>query len=187
MPEYPDWNKYFSVILCYALLIVILGTTRTRLSTIMSFPTKFVFLILFITPIWSLAFIVSNRKDLSIRECHFEFVLTYPLDFVLVIKSKARTWPFLWGLSLEGLIFGGTYVRREVCVSKLIGLACGGKEIYHFCFVLLCIRGQIPSTSRPEGLYSEERFNGGFFALRFSGAYIWRGLHMEGLIFGILR
>ena len=47
-----------------------------------------------------------------------------------------------------------------------------------FCFVLLCFRGQ---------KYSEGRFNEGFFALRFGGAYIWRGLFMEGLIFGILR
>ena len=59
------------------------------------------------------------------------------------------------------------------CISKSIGLACSGKEIYHFCFVLLCIRGQIPSTSPRE-------------------AYIWRGdltegfLHYDfgGLIFG---
>ena len=72
--------------------------------------------------------------------------------------------PFLRGLFLEGLIFGGAYVRREICVSKSIGLACNGKEIYHFCFVLLCIRGQIPITSRPGGLYSEGRINGGFFA-----------------------
>ena len=49
--------------------------------------------------------------------------------------------PFLRSLFLEGLIFGGAYVRREICVSKSIGLACSGKEIYHFCFVLLCIRG----------------------------------------------
>ena len=87
---------------------------------------------------------------------------------------------------MEGPIFGGAYVRREICVSNSIGLACSGKEIYHFCFVLLCIRGQIPST-RPRGAYSEERLNGGFFALRFWGADIWRGLYMEGLIFGILR
>ena len=72
--------------------------------------------------------------------------------------------------------------RGKFCVSKSIGLACSGKEIYHFCFVLLCIRGQIPSTSAPGGLYSEGRFNGEFFALRFWGAYIWRGLYMEGLI-----
>ena len=70
---------------------------------------------------------------------------------------------------------------------KIDWVACSGKEIYHFCFVLLCIRGQIPSTSPPGGLYSEGGFNGGFFALRFWGAYIWRGLYMEGLIFGILR
>ena len=80
---------------------------------------------------------------------------------------------------MEGLIFGGAYVRREICVSKSIGLACGGKEIYHFCFVLLCIRGQIPSTSSPGGLHSEGRLYGGFFALRF-----WGGLYLERLIHG---
>ena len=51
--------------------------------------------------------------------------------------------PFLRGLFLEGPIFGGAYVRREICVSKLIGLACSGKEMYHF----------FPSTS-PPGLIS---------------------------------
>ena len=30
------------------------------------------------------------------------------------------------------------------------------------------------------GIYSEGRFNGGFFALRVWGAYIWRGLSTEG-------
>ena len=47
-----------------------------------------------------------------------------------------------------------------------------GREIYHFCFVLLCIRWQIPSTSPKGGLYSEGRFEGGFFALRLWGAYV---------------
>ena len=78
---------------------------------------------------------------------------------------------------------GGAYARREICVSKSIGLACSGREIYHFCFFLLCLGGQIPRTSRPGDLYSKGRFNGGFFALRFCGAYIWRGLYMEGPIF----
>ena len=64
---------------------------------------------------------------------------------------------------MEGLVFGGAYVQSEICVSKSIGLAFSEKEIYHFCFVL----------------YSEGRFNGGFFALRFCGAYIWRGLFSE--------
>ena len=31
--------------------------------------------------------------------------------------------PFLRGLFLEGLIFGGAYLRREICVSKSIRLA----------------------------------------------------------------
>ena len=31
--------------------------------------------------------------------------------------------PFLRGLYLEGLTFGGAYLRREICVSKSIGLA----------------------------------------------------------------
>ena len=87
--------------------------------------------------------------------------------------------PFLRGLFLEGLIFGGAYLRRETCVSESIGPACKGEEIYHFCFVFLCIRRQIPSTSPPGGLYSEGRFNGGFFASWFWGAYIWRGLFWE--------
>ena len=89
---------------------------------------------------------------------------------------------------MEGLIFGGAHVRREICVSKSIKVACSGKEIYHVCFVLLCIRRQIPSASPPGGLYSEGRFNGGFFALRFWGAYIWRGLFSEfyGILFVVL-
>ena len=56
---------------------------------------------------------------------------------------------------------------RGKFVFQTIGLACSGKEIYHFCFVLLCIREQIPCTSPLGGLYSEGRFNGGFFVLRF--------------------
>ena len=39
----------------------------------------------------------------------------------------------------------------------------------------------------PRGPNLEGRFNGGFLALPVWGAYIWRGLYMEGLIFGILH
>ena len=31
--------------------------------------------------------------------------------------------PFLRGLVFEGLIFGGAYLRREICVSNSVGLA----------------------------------------------------------------
>ena len=52
-----------------------------------------------------------------------------------------------------------------------------------FCFVF---EGNY-QVQPPEGLYSEGRFNGWFFALRVWGAYIWRRLYIEELIFGILR
>ena len=85
-------------------------------------------------------------------------------------------------LFLEGPIFRGAYVRMEI--SKLAVLACSGKEIYHFCFVLLCIGGKIPSTSSP-GAYIQrgdltERFLCyDFGGLIFGGAYTWRGLFSE--------
>ena len=72
-----------------------------------------------------------------------------------------------------------------MCRGKFeIGLVCCGKEIYHFFFLLLCIRGQISSTSPPGGLYSDIRrgdLTEGF--LRGGGG----GLYLEGLILGILR
>ena len=95
--------------------------------------------------------------------------------------------PFLRGLFLEALIFGGAYLWREISVSKSIGLAYSWKEIDRFCFILVCIWGQFPSTSPRGGLYSKGWFNGGFLALRVWGAYIYRGLYVEGPIFGILR
>ena len=92
--------------------------------------------------------------------------------------------PFLRGLFLEGLIFGGAYVRREICDSKSIGLACSGREIYHFCFVLLCIRGQIPSTSSRGAYIRRGDLTEGFLrydfeGLIFGGTYTWRGLFSE--------
>ena len=31
---------------------------------------------------------------------------------------------------MKGLIFGGAYIWREICVTKLIGLVYSQKEIY---------------------------------------------------------
>ena len=58
----------------------------------------------------------------------------------------------------------------------------GGRK---FTVFALYLRG-ICKYKPPGGLYLEGRFNGGFFALRVWGVY-FRGLYMEGLIFGILR
>ena len=102
--------------------------------------------------------------------------MLYTSRYRKISKISPRTYIF------QRPFFGGAYIRREICVLKLIELVYSGKEIHHFCFVLLCIWGQIPSTSPPGGLYSEGQFNGGFFA-----SWFWGGLYMEGLIFRILR
>ena len=98
--------------------------------------------------------------------------------------SKALFEGIIWrGLYSEGLIYGGKFAFQN-----RLGLPYSWKEIYLFCFVLLCIWGQLPSTSpHPPGggVYSEWRFIGGFFALRVWGAYIWRGLFSE--FYGILH
>ena len=63
----------------------------------------------------------------------------------------------------------------------------GGSKITVFVLLYFVFEGNFPSTSPRAGLYLEGRFNGSFFALPVWGAYIWRGLYMEGLTFGILR
>ena len=77
------------------------------------------------------------------------------------------------GLFLEGLIFGGAYLRRDIWVSKSIGLALLLEVKLPFlpCFTL-----------HLRAIYLDGRFKGGFFALP-----DWGGLYLEGLIFGILR
>ena len=63
-------------------------------------------------------------------------------------------------------------------------LILGRKFLVFLCFTLYL---RAISKYKPlGGLYLDGRFNGGFFALEVWGAYIWRGLYMEGLIFGIL-
>ena len=58
-----------------------------------------------------------------------------------------------------------------------------------FCFVLLCILGQF-SKYKPLVMGANiwrGDLTEGFLHLPVRGAYIWRGLYMEELIFGILR
>ena len=65
------------------------------------------------------------------------------------------------------------------------GLIVGRKFIV-FALFYFVFEGNF-QVQAPGGLILEGRFNGGFFGLPVWGAYIWRGLYMEGLIFGILR
>ena len=109
----------------------------------------------------------------------------HPLTIWNTINSKNKPRSLYFSKALfEGAYFwrgqfGRAYVQREICIIKSVGLACSGKAIYHFCFVLLCTRGQILSTSPPGDLYSDRRFNRGFLCydfggLIFAGAYTWR-------------
>ena len=95
--------------------------------------------------------------------------------------------PFLRGLFLEGLIFGGAYLREENLRFKIdwASLIVGSKftvfALFYFVF-----EGNFPSTG-PRGLYLEGQFKGGFGVwglpvwggLIFVGAYTWRGLFSE--------
>ena len=80
---------------------------------------------------------------------------------------------------MEGLIFGGAYLRREICVSKSIGLALQLEVSLTFlvCFTL-CWRAYIWRGDLTEGFLGN-RFGG----LILGGAYTWRGLFSEFYVF----
>ena len=95
--------------------------------------------------------------------------------------------PFLRGLFLEAYIRIGLptegNLRFKIDWASLIV----GNRFILFALFYFVFEGNFQSTS-PRGAYIlEGRFNGGYFALPVWGAYIWRGLYIEGLIFGILR
>ena len=77
------------------------------------------------------------------------------------------------GALFEGLIFGGAYLRRELCVSKSIGLALQLEVNLPFLLCFTLYLRAIFQLQAPRGLYLEGRFNGGFFTF-----LVW------GLIFG---
>ena len=82
--------------------------------------------------------------------------------------------PFLRGLSTEGNL--PFKIDRA---SLIFGSKFTVSALFYFVF-----EGNFFKYKPPWGLYLEGRFNRGFFfALTVWGAYIWRGLYMEGLIF----
>ena len=88
--------------------------------------------------------------------------------------------PFLRGLFLEGLIFSGAYLRREICVSRSIGLAYSWKEIIAIFALFYFVFGGNFQVLAPVGAYIRRGdLTEGFFALPVWGAYIWRGLFWE--------
>ena len=61
-----------------------------------------------------------------------------------------------------------------------------GRKFTIFALFYFVFEGNF-QVQAPRGPIFGGRFNREFFALRVWGAYIWSGLYMEGLIFGILR
>ena len=93
--------------------------------------------------------------------------------------------PFLRGLFWGGLIYG-----RKFASQNRLGYPYSWKEIYRFCFVLLCTGGRFPSTSPPGAYIWRGELTEGFLRYEFGrlifvGAYTWRGLFSEfyGIIF----
>ena len=87
---------------------------------------------------------------------------------------------------MQGRTFGGTYLRREICVSKLIGLALllEVNLLFSLCFTLYIFEGNFRSIS-PRGAYiwrgdlTEDFLRYPFVGLIFGGAYTWSGLFSE--------
>ena len=68
-----------------------------------------------------------------------------------------------------------------------LGWLAVGRKLAIFALLYFVFEGKF-QVQAPRGAYIRRGdLTEGFFALRFWGAYIWRGLYMEGLIFGILR
>ena len=88
--------------------------------------------------------------------------------------------------------FWGAYFRKGLSMERNLRFKLDwaslivGRTFTAFALFTLHLTSnfQVQATG---GLYLEGRLNGGFFVLRVWGAYIWRGLYMKRLVFGILR
>ena len=87
--------------------------------------------------------------------------------------------PFLRGLFLEGLIFGGAYLRREICVSKSIGLALQLEVNLPFLLCFTLYLRAVFQVQAPGGLI----FGGAIYRRVFCVTGLG-GLYLEGLIHG---
>ena len=120
-------------------------------------------------------FIPASNERVHNFLSYLNFFITYRK--ILKISPGAYIYQrlFLRGLCTEGNL------RFKISWASL---QWEGNLPFLLCFTLYSRANS--KYKLPRGLYWEGRFNGGFFALRFCRAYIWRGLYMEGLIFRIL-
>ena len=83
------------------------------------------------------------------------------------------------GIFLEGLIYGGKFAFRNRLGYSLIV----GSKFTVFALSYFVFQGNFPSTRHRWPYIWRGDLTECFFALQVCGAYIWRGLYMEGLIF----
>ena len=58
------------------------------------------------------------------------------IEYRKIPKISSAAYIFLKAL-FEGLIFGGPYLRREICLPKSIGLAYSWKEFTVFALIII--------------------------------------------------
>ena len=89
---------------------------------------------------------------------------------------------FFRGLFLEGPIFRGAHLRREICISQSSLIV--GSKFTVFALFYFIFEGNFASTS-PQGAYiwrgnlTEEFLHYPFGGLILEGGYTWRGLFLE--------
>ena len=102
--------------------------------------------------------LLSNSGELQVRikfvtlsknsVCRFYPYVKFTLKYRKIPKISPGSYifqrPFLRGLFLEGLIHGGVYLRREICVSKSIGLVLYLEVNLHFLYLRAIFQVQAP-------------------------------------------
>ena len=90
------------------------------------------------------------------------------------------------GAYIFQIAFWGAYFWRSLSTEGNLrfkidsaSLIVGGKFTVFALLIFLCIWGPFSKYKPPGGLYLEEQFIGGFFALLVWEAYIWRGSFSE--------
>ena len=121
------------------------------------------------------------------EDCYFHW---YTVKF----RKKPRDLNFSKAL-FEGLIFGGAYIRRDLSTEgnflfkiDWASLIVGGKfTVFALFYFVNVIQGNFQVQALGRAYIWSGDLREDFLRYKFVGAYIWRGLYMEGLIFGILR
>ena len=90
---------------------------------------------------------------------------------------------FFQGSFWGAYFWRGLYLEGNLCFKIDWASLIVGSKFTVFALFYFAFEGNFPSTS-PLGTY---KLLEGWFVLPVWGAYIWRGLYMEGHIFGILR